>query len=36
LAPVPWTIAPGTGAKVRAGEKLRLVDRSMMVLQRPA
>ncbi|WP_042383745.1 glycogen debranching protein GlgX [Streptacidiphilus melanogenes] len=33
---LPWTISPGTGAKVRAGEKLRLVDRSMMVLQRPS
>jgi glycogen operon protein len=33
---LPWTISPGTGAKVRAGETLRLVDRSMMVLQRPS
>ncbi|WP_034087789.1 glycogen debranching protein GlgX [Streptacidiphilus albus] len=32
----PWAIAPGTGAKVRAGDTLHLTDRSMMVLQRPA
>jgi isoamylase len=32
----PWVIAPGTGAKVRAGDVLHLTDRSMMVLQRPA
>ncbi|WP_370084261.1 glycogen debranching protein GlgX [Streptacidiphilus sp. MAP12-16] len=33
---LPWVIAPGTGAKVRAGDGLHLADRSMMVLQRPA
>jgi isoamylase len=33
---LPWTIAPGTGAKIRAGDGLHLTDRSMMVLQRPA
>jgi isoamylase len=32
----PWPIAPGSGAKVRAGDVLHLTDRSMMVLQRPA
>ncbi|MFC5908608.1 glycogen debranching protein GlgX [Streptacidiphilus monticola] len=32
----PWTTPPGTGAKVRAGETIRLTDRSLMVLQRPA
>ncbi|MHA6759182.1 glycogen debranching protein GlgX [Streptacidiphilus sp. PAMC 29251] len=33
---LPWTIAPGTGAKIRAGDSVHLTDRSMMVLQRPA
>ncbi len=33
---LPWVIRPGTGAKVRAGDRLRLVDRSLMVLQRAA
>jgi glycogen operon protein len=33
---LPWVIAPGTGAKIRAGDSLHLMDRSMMVLQRPA
>ncbi|QIB42910.1 glycogen debranching protein GlgX [Streptomyces aureoverticillatus] len=28
-------VPPGTGAKVRAGERLTLVDRSLTVLQRP-
>jgi glycogen operon protein len=32
----PWVVPPGTGAKVRAGDTLRLTDRSLMVLQRPA
>ncbi|MCX4765718.1 glycogen debranching protein GlgX [Streptomyces sp. NBC_01275] len=32
----PRTVAPGTGPKVRAGDRLTLVDRSMTVLQRPA
>ncbi len=32
----PWAIAPGTGARVKAGDTLHLTDRSMMVLQRPA
>jgi glycogen operon protein len=29
-------VAPGTGAKVKAGDRVSLVDRSMVVLQRPA
>jgi len=33
---LPWVVQPGTGAKVRAGERLRLADRSLTVLQRPA
>jgi glycogen operon protein len=28
-------VPPGTGAKVQAGDRLTLVDRSMTVLQRP-
>ncbi|KMS77518.1 glycogen debranching protein, partial [Streptomyces leeuwenhoekii] len=31
----PDGVPPGTGAKVRAGERLTLVDRSLTVLQRP-
>jgi glycogen operon protein len=31
----PDGVPPGTGAKVQAGERLTLVDRSMVVLQRP-
>jgi glycogen operon protein len=27
---------PGTGAKVQAGDRLTLIDRSLTVLQRPA
>jgi len=33
---VPEGVAPGTGPKVTAGDRLTLVDRSMTVLQRPA
>ncbi|MET8827952.1 glycogen debranching protein GlgX [Streptomyces sp. NPDC004610] len=32
----PEGVPPGTGPKVRAGERLTLVDRSLTVLQRPA
>ncbi|WP_406333728.1 glycogen debranching protein GlgX [Streptomyces sp. NBC_00203] len=32
----PEGVAPGTGAKVEAGDRLTLIDRSMTVLQRPA
>ncbi|WP_055586539.1 glycogen debranching protein GlgX [Peterkaempfera griseoplana] len=32
----PGSIAPGAGAKVKAGDRLQLADRSLMVLQRPA
>ncbi|MFD9593499.1 glycogen debranching protein GlgX [Kitasatospora sp. NPDC059973] len=32
----PRLPAPGTGARVKAGDALSLVDRSLMVLQRPA
>ena len=32
----PEGVEAGTGAKVQAGDRLSLVDRSMMVLQRPA
>ncbi|MEU8978120.1 glycogen debranching protein GlgX [Streptomyces sp. NPDC048309] len=32
----PEGVAPGTGAKIGAGDRLTLVDRSMTVLQRPA
>jgi isoamylase len=32
----PTGLERGTGAKVEAGDRLSLVDRSMMVLQRPA
>jgi isoamylase len=32
----PSGLERGTGAKVEAGDRLSLVDRSMMVLQRPA
>ncbi|BBJ40292.1 glycogen operon protein GlgX homolog [Streptomyces antimycoticus] len=33
---VPEGVEPGSGAKVAAGDVLTLVDRSLMVLQRPA
>ncbi|NJQ01045.1 glycogen debranching protein GlgX [Streptomyces zingiberis] len=33
---VPRALDPGTGRKVRAGDKLSLVDRSLTVLRRPA
>ncbi|WAP58879.1 glycogen debranching protein GlgX [Streptomyces sp. S465] len=33
---VPEGVEPGGGAKVAAGDRLTLVDRSLMVLQRPA
>ncbi|MEU5268390.1 glycogen debranching protein GlgX [Streptomyces hygroscopicus] len=33
---VPEGVEPGSGAKVAAGDRLTLVDRSLMVLQRPA
>jgi glycogen operon protein len=33
---LPEGVAPGTGAKVAASDRLTLVDRSMTVLQRPA
>jgi glycogen operon protein len=33
---LPEGVAPGTGAKVQAGDRLTLVDRSLTVLQRPA
>ncbi|MCD0481535.1 glycogen debranching protein GlgX [Streptacidiphilus sp. ASG 303] len=33
---LPRTITPGTGARVKAGDRLRLADRSLIVLQRPA
>ncbi len=33
---VPDGVPPGTGRKVRAGDRLRLVDRSLVVLMRPA
>jgi glycogen operon protein len=32
----PDGVAPGTGHQVRAGDRLELTDRSMVVLQRPA
>ncbi|AEW97081.1 MULTISPECIES: glycogen debranching protein GlgX [Streptomycetaceae] len=32
----PDGVAPGSGRKVRAGDRLRLTDRSLVVLQRPA
>ncbi|WP_406472347.1 glycogen debranching protein GlgX [Streptomyces sp. NBC_01615] len=32
----PEGVAPGTGPKVEAGDRLTLIDRSMTVLQRPA
>ncbi|MEU4093462.1 glycogen debranching protein GlgX [Streptomyces sp. NPDC026673] len=32
----PEGVAPGSGRKVTQGDRLRLADRSMMVLQRPA
>jgi glycogen operon protein len=32
----PDGVPPGSGAKVAAGERLRLIDRSLTVLQRPA
>ncbi|MBL1099954.1 glycogen debranching protein GlgX [Streptomyces coffeae] len=32
----PEGVEPGSGAKVAAGDRLTLVDRSLMVLQRPA
>ncbi|MDG4862578.1 glycogen debranching protein GlgX [Streptomyces sp. T-3] len=32
----PDGVPPGTGPKVRAGERLTLIDRSLTVLQRPA
>ncbi|EXU68778.1 glycogen debranching protein [Streptomyces sp. PRh5] len=33
---VPEGVEPGSGSKVAAGDRLTLVDRSLMVLQRPA
>ncbi|AXI77015.1 glycogen debranching protein GlgX [Peterkaempfera bronchialis] len=33
---LPGTIAPGAGARVKAGDRLSLADRSLLVLQRPA
>ncbi|QLH24713.1 glycogen debranching protein GlgX [Streptomyces sp. Rer75] len=33
---VPGGVEPGSGQKVAAGDRLTLVDRSLMVLQRPA
>jgi len=33
---VPKGVAPGSGRKIRAGSRLRLTDRSLVVLQRPA
>jgi glycogen operon protein len=33
---VPEGVAPGSGRKVRAEDRLRLTDRSLVVLQRPA
>ncbi|MFJ6214044.1 glycogen debranching protein GlgX [Streptomyces sp. NPDC092296] len=33
---LPGTIAPGAGTRVKAGDRLRLADRSLTVLQRPA
>lgn len=33
---LPDGVAAGTGAKVQAGDRLTLLDRSLTVLQRPA
>lgn len=33
---LPEGPVPGTGAKVQAGDRLTLIDRSLTVLQRPA